>query len=149
MVSLKQIEEFLASEPIAMIGVSRDPKKFGFIAFRELKEKGMNIIPVNPFASEIHGTKVYHDIKDLPPEIKGIVIMTKRDRTPAIVREAKNKGIKQIWIQPSSDNKEVKNELGGSDINYIYGQCILKHYKPHSIHEFHRRINKFFRCFPK
>jgi len=33
MVTLKQINEFIASEPIAMVGVSRDPKKFGFSAF--------------------------------------------------------------------------------------------------------------------
>ncbi len=49
-----------------MAGVSRNPKKFGFAAFKELKEKGMNIIPVNPYADEIHGSKVYHDIKSLP-----------------------------------------------------------------------------------
>ena len=48
MVTKKQIEEFIAAEPIAMAGVSRNPRKFGFTAFRELKEKGMNIIPVNP-----------------------------------------------------------------------------------------------------
>ena len=52
---LQHIQDFIASEPIAMAGVSRDPKKFGFAAFRELKEKGMNIIPVNPYATEIHG----------------------------------------------------------------------------------------------
>jgi len=62
MVTLKQIEEFIASEPIAMVGVSRNPRKFGFTAFRELKEKGMNIIPVNPHAKEIHQTRVYNDI---------------------------------------------------------------------------------------
>ncbi|MCK7534857.1 MAG: CoA-binding protein [Marinilabiliales bacterium] len=70
MATLKQIEEFIASEPIAMVGVSRNPKKFGFTAFRELKEKGMNIIPVNPHAEEIHGVKVYPDIKVTPPRGK-------------------------------------------------------------------------------
>ncbi|HNW57436.1 MAG TPA: CoA-binding protein [Bacteroidales bacterium] len=149
MVSLKQIEEFLATEPIALIGVSRSPKKFGFIAFRELKEKGMNIIPVNPYASEIHGIKAYPDIKSLPADVKGIIIMTKKEQTEGLVREAKEKGIKQIWIQPSSDSENARNELSETDINYIYGQCILKHYKPHSIHKFHGRVNKFFGRFPR
>ncbi len=54
MVKLQQIQDFIASQPIAMAGVSRNPKKFGFAAFRELKEKGMDIIPVNPHATEIH-----------------------------------------------------------------------------------------------
>jgi uncharacterized protein len=149
MVSLKQIKEFMASEPIAMIGVSRDPKKFGFIAFRELKEKGMNIIPVNPYASEIQGIKVYPDIKSLPSEVKGVIIMTKKEQTAGIVREAKEKNLKQIWIQSSSESKEAIKELMDSDVNYIYGQCILMHYKPHGIHTFHGRLNRFFRRFPK
>jgi len=38
-----------------MVGVSRNPKKFGYTAFKVLKEKGMNIIPVNPEADEKQG----------------------------------------------------------------------------------------------
>ena len=50
MTTLKQINEFLDSQPIALVGVSRNPKKFGYAVFKELKEKGMKIIPVNPVA---------------------------------------------------------------------------------------------------
>ena len=149
MASLKQIEEFIASEPVAMVGVSRNPKKFGFTAFRELKEKGMNIIPVNPYASEIHQSKVYPDIKSLPDEVKSIIIMTKKSQTPGIIREAREKGIKHIWIQQMADSKEALNELQGTDINYITGQCILMFYKPHGIHKFHAALKKFFRSYPK
>jgi predicted CoA-binding protein len=149
MVALKQIEEFIASEPIAMIGVSRDPKKFGFTAFRELKEKGMNIIPVNPFAEEILGSKVYHDLKSLPSGVRGLIIMTPKAVTASVVKEAKEAGYKQIWIQQNSDSKEALDELQGTDINYITGQCILMHYKPHSFHKFHGRLKKIFGRFPK
>jgi predicted CoA-binding protein len=149
MVALKQIEEFLASEPIAIVGVSRDPKKFGFMAFKELKEKGLNVIPVNRYASEIHQSKVYPDVKALPPEVKGLIIMTQKSQTADVVREAKSKGFKQIWIQQGADSMEALQELQGTDINFIAGQCILMYYKPHSIHKFHGRLKKFFRRYPK
>lgn len=149
MVTLKQIEEFFGSEPIAMAGVSRNPKKFGFAAFKELKEKGMNIIPVNPNADEIHGSKVYHDIKSLPDNVSGLIIITGKDQTAGVIREAKAKGIKQIWIQQMAESKEALKELEGSGINYITKECILMHYKPHSIHKFHAAIMKFFRRFPR
>ena len=45
-----------------MVGVSRNPKKFGYAAFKELKEKGMKIIPVNPEADEILGEKSYSNV---------------------------------------------------------------------------------------
>ncbi|MGD0342092.1 MAG: CoA-binding protein [Bacteroidales bacterium] len=149
MVALKQIEEFIASEPIAMVGVSRDPKKFGFAAFRDLKERGMNVIPVNPHAEEIHGTRVYHDLKSLPSGVRGVIIVTPKTATAAVVKEAKETGIKQIWIQQNSDTKEALAELNGTDINYITGQCILMHYKPHSFHKFHGKLKKIFGRFPK
>jgi hypothetical protein len=149
MVTLKQIEEFIASEPIAMVGVSRNPKKFGFTAFRELKEKGMNIIPVNPHAKEIHQTRVYNDIKSLPADVKGLLIMTQKSQTAEIVRQAREIGLKQIWIQQSSESKEAVELLKDSDINCITGQCILMYYKPHSIHKFHAGLKKFFGRYPK
>jgi hypothetical protein len=149
MATLNQIEEFLGSGPIAMAGVSRNPKKFGFAAFKELKEKGLNIIPVNPYADEIHGSKVYHDIKSLPDNVSGLIVMTGKSQTAGVIREAKEKGIKQIWLQQMAETKEALKELEGSGINYVTKECILMHYKPHSIHKFHGAIRKFFGRFPK
>jgi len=40
MATKQQIEQFLSSEPIAMAGVSRNPKKFGRAAYEELTSKG-------------------------------------------------------------------------------------------------------------
>ncbi len=149
MATLKQIEEFLNSESLAFVGVSRNPKKFGALAFRELRDKGMNLVPVNPYADKIMGHDAYPDIKSLPDHVKGLIIMTKKNQTAGIVRDAREKGIKQIWIQQMADSKEALDELVNSDINYITGQCILMHYKPSGIHKFHGRLKKFFGFFPK
>lgn len=149
MVTKKQIDDFIAAQPIAMVGVSRNPKKFGFTAFRELKEKGMNIIPVNPHAEEIHGVKVIPDIKSLPGEIRSLLVMTPKSSTAGVIREAKEKGIQNIWIQQMSESKDALKELEGSGINYISGECILMFYKPHSIHKFHGALKKLFGRWPK
>jgi uncharacterized protein len=149
MTSLKQIEDFLTSGPIALVGVSRNPKKFGYAVFKELKEKGLKIIPVNPQATEILGEKVYRNVKELPSEVKGIIIMTRKGEALSIVKEAKEKGIKQIWFQQQTDSREALEELKNSDINFIAGECILMYYKPHSVHKFHRGLKKLFGRFPK
>jgi predicted CoA-binding protein len=149
MTSLKQIEDFIAAQPVAMVGVSRNPKKFGYSAFKELKDKGLNVVPVNPAAEEILGVRVYPDVSSLPPEVQAIIIMTKKNQTAGIVKEAKVKGIKNIWIQQMADSKEALKELEESDINYITGECILMHYKPHSVHKFHKALKTFFGRFPR
>src|SRR5450759_2574103 len=149
MTTLKQINEFLESQPIAMVGASRNPKKFGYSVFKELKEKGMKIIPVNPEAAEIMGEKSYPNVKVLPSDVQGIIVLTKKDQTASVVRDAKEKGIKQIWIQQMADSKEALDELKDSDINYITGECILMHFKPHGFHKFHRSLKKLFGRYPK
>jgi predicted CoA-binding protein len=149
MVTLNQIEKFIASQPVAVIGVSRNPKKFGYAAFKELKEKGMDVIPVNPFTNEIFGVKAFPDIKSLPSEVRSVIIMTNKEQTAKVVREAKEKGISQIWFQQKSDTPEAIMELKGSNIDYITKECILMHYKPNSVHKFHGGIKKFFGLFPK
>jgi len=149
MASLKQIETFLASEPIALVGVSRNPKKFGYAAFKELKEKGMNVIPVNPSAEEILGVRVFPDVNSLPEEVKAIIVMTAKDKSAGVIRDAKAKGISNIWLQQMSDSKEAIAELEGTDINFIKGECILMFYKPHSFHKFHRALKKLFGRYPK
>lgn len=149
MVTLEQIDEFIATQPIALVGVSRNPKKFGHAAFKELKEKGMDVIPVNPFANEILGVRTFPDISSLPQEVKSLIIMTQKDQTAAVVRDAVNKGISQIWFQQMSDTPEAIMELKGTNIRYISKECILMHYKPNSIHKVHGRIKKFFGRFPK
>src|SRR5512133_1061768 len=104
MTTLKQINDFIDAQPIAMIGVSRNPKKFGYAAYKELKEKGLKIIPVNPEADEIMGEKAYRNISVLPPEVGGVLIMTKKNKTASVVKEAKEKGIKHVWIQQDADS---------------------------------------------
>jgi hypothetical protein len=149
MIKLNQIEEFIAAQPIAMVGASRNPKKFGFAAFRELREKGLDLIPVNPHADEIHQVRAVHSLGELPPEVKSLLIMTRKDQTASVVREAKEKGFKNIWIQQSSESQEAIKELEGSGINYITNQCILMYYKPHSVHKFHATLKKLFGRYPK
>ena len=149
MTTLKQINGFFESQPIALVGASRNPKKFGYTVFKELKEKGMKIIPVNPQADEILGEKSYPNVKMLPAEVQSIIVLTKKDQTASVIRDAKEKGIKQIWIQQMADTKEALDELKDSGINFISGECILMHYKPHSIHKFHGSLKKLIGRFPK
>lgn len=149
MVSIKQINEFIESQPIALVGVSRNPKKFGYAAYKELKDKGMKLVPVNPETDEIMGEKTYRNVTSLPSDVKGIIILTKKSKTASVVKEAREKGIRQIWIQQMADSPEALEVLKGSDINYITGECILMHYKANGIHKFHGKLKKFFGKFPK
>lgn len=149
MVSQQQIKEFLANKPIAMAGVSRNPKKFGHTSFKELRNKNLDLIPINPHADEIDGIKAYTSVEELPPDVNALLVMTKKEHTLGVVQAAHKRGIKHIWIQQMSETPEALAELENTDVNLISKQCILMHHSPHSFHKFHRNIKKFFGRMPK
>jgi len=148
MTAKEKIEVFLATEQIAMAGVSRNPKKFGHETFLDLRQKGLDIIPVNPNTDEIAGTKSYKSVLDLPANISSLLIMTPKKETLGIVTEAIEKGIKNIWIQQMSDTPETLALLEKTEINVITGQCIRMYFNPSGIHKLHFKIMKFFGKLP-
>jgi len=149
MATKQQIEDFLSHQPIAMAGVSRNPKKFGRVAFEELTRKGLKLIPINPNIESINGIPCYADVDHIPGEVQSLLIMTKKDQTAKVVEAALAKGIKNIWIQQSSDTPEALALMKGKDLNLVTNQCILMHHQPDSFHKFHRNIKRFFGGLPK
>jgi uncharacterized protein len=136
--------EFVESKTFAIAGVSRNKKKFGNYVFRNLKEKGYQVLPVNPNASEIEGVSCYADVTALPADITHLIVMTPKKETLSVVEAAVNKGIKNIWVQQSSETKEVIDFASGKDNNFIFKKCIMMYAEPKGMHKFHRFMNDLF-----
>ena len=136
--------EFVESKTYAIAGVSRNKKKFGNYVFRQLKEKGYQVLPVNRNATEIEGVPCYANVTDLPADITHLIIMTPKNETLAVVEAAVNKGIKNIWVQQSSETKEVIDFATGKDTNFIFKKCIMMYADPKGMHKFHRFMNDLF-----
>jgi hypothetical protein len=150
MVTLNQIQDFLAPRKMAMAGVSRNPKKFGGAIFKELKEKGFELYPINPNAEEIQGVKCYKSVGDLPAEVEHLFIVTPKYETDVVARAAVNKGMKMVWIQQQSETPEAVKTIEEAGIPLIYKKCIMMFADPvKSVHGFHRFLVKTFGGYPK
>ena len=66
MVTLTKIKEFLEPKKMAFAGASRNPKKFGAIVFKELKDRGFELFPVHPEADLIHDVPCFRKIHEIP-----------------------------------------------------------------------------------
>ena len=145
----KSIETFLSSRKLAIAGVSRDPKKFGHSIFKELKEKGFEVYPVNPNTDNINGTPCFHSISALPLDVRSLVILTPKPQTLQLVKDAVEKGMDNIWIQQLSETKESLAYLSGRPLNLVSNECILMWIEPvKSVHKFHKTIRKIFGLLP-
>jgi predicted CoA-binding protein len=148
-VTKAQIEEFLKANSIAIAGVSRNKKKFGRMVFNELKKNGYNVIPINPYTKDINGQICYSGIEQLPDNIDSLLIATPKDQTDFILREAINKGIKNIWVQQYSDTNHTLKIAEEYDTEIIYKKCIFMFAEPVAgFHKFHRTLVKLFGTLP-
>ncbi len=150
MTTLNQIQKFMEHRKMAIAGVSRNPKKFGGVVLKELKEKGFTLFPVNPNANEIQGLKCYQSVLDLPEDVDRLFIVTPAKETEAVVKAAIQKGIKMIWIQQKSDTPEAVKAVMDAGIPLIYKKCMMMFAEPvkgpHSVHRF---FVKVFGGYPK
>lgn len=132
-----QIEDFLSQPHIALVGYSRNSKKFGGMLFKSLREKGYNLYPVNPAGDKTpDGDIIYESLGKLPDYVKAVIVVTKPDASEVVVKEAIDKNFTHIWVQQMSENKQVMELL--SDFPHkVTGQCVMMHAAPHGIHKFH------------
>jgi predicted CoA-binding protein len=150
MVTLNEIQKFLAPRKIAIAGVSRNDKKFGGVIFKELRQKGFVLYPINPNAEEIQGVKCYKSVSDLPSDVEHLFIVTRNTETESVAKAAIERGVKMIWIQQKSDTPEAVKLIEDAGIPLIYKKCILMFADPvKSIHAFHRFFVKTFGKYPK
>lgn len=109
----------------AVVGASRDPEKYGHQVYKDLREAGYEVYPVNPNADEILGDKCYPSLEELPviPEVVNIVVPPKI--TEQIVKKCKNIGIEKVWMQPGSESEEAIKFCEDNNIEAVHGVCVI------------------------
>lgn len=143
------IDLFLEQTWFAFVGATDNPKKFGSAAYRDLKKRGLTLVPVNPRHATVDGDACYPALAELPETPPAVISMVPRAQTAKIAEEAWNAGVTHIWIQMKSDTPEALSFCLDKGMNVISGECILMHVKPvQSVHAFHRWIRRLFGRMP-
>lgn len=149
MTSKAAIDSFVQSKEIAVIGVSRSGGKFGNTIFRELRDKGYAVYPVNPHAEEIEETRCYRSVRELPNTVEGIVVVVKPEQSEQVIREAAAAGIRKVWLQQGAESRQALAACDELDIPVVSRNCILMFVEPvESIHKFHRFLRRIFGRMP-
>ena len=143
------IDEFFAERTLAVVGASRTGKKFGNAVLRELGAKGYTVLPVNPNAAEIGGVACYKSVRDLPPDVGGVVIAVPPAETERVLEDVHQAGIGRVWIQQGAESEAAVRYCEEHDISEVHGECILM-FAPGAMfmHRAHRFINGVFGKLP-
>lgn len=140
------IENFLSSKNFAVVGVSRNKRKFGNVIYSELKKRGMNAIPINPNVDSIDNEKCYKNLSEYKGNIDSVITVVPPKVTRDILNDCKTLRIKKIWLQQGSESKEVIQFCDANDFTYVSNKCLLMYLEPvksfHSIHRFFVKLLK-------
>jgi predicted CoA-binding protein len=109
----------------AVIGVSKNPEKYGHRIYKDLTSAGYNVYPVNPNETELLGHKVYAQLSDINEKIDVVIFVVPPQVTVAVLNEVKDLGIKHVWLQPGSESPEAIEFCRKNKIDCIHDACIM------------------------
>ena len=151
--SLEVIEDFLAQKRIAMVGVSRQTKDFSVLLFKELRQRGYDVVPINPSASDILGQRCFARVQDIQPPVDTALLMTSPSVTETVVEDCAKAGIRRIWMYRAGGDGAVSTKAvefcKERGIRLIPGECPFMFLPGNGFHALHGFIRKLTGDFPK
>lgn len=116
--------EVLASaRTIAVVGASRDPRKAGGSVPEGLQRRGFRIIPINPYADELFGERVYRTLADVPEKVDLVDVFRPAADAPEIARQAVAIGAKALWLQEDIRSEEARRIAEEAGLDYVEDEC--------------------------
>src|SRR5712664_2223281 len=108
---------------IAVVGASRDSNKAGGSVPAGLQARGFRIIPINPFADELFGERVYRSLLDVPEPIDLVDVFRPAADAPEIARQAVQVGAKALWLQLDIRSDEAQRIAEAAGLDYVEDEC--------------------------
>jgi predicted CoA-binding protein len=116
---------------IAMIGVSKDPKKTSTIVMKYMQEYGFKVYPVNPSVKgqKILGEDVYEKLTDIKADVGIVNVFRPSVEAEKIAEDAVKIGAKVLWLQLGIKNDKAKEIVELNNIEYVQDRCTKMEYQ--------------------
>ena len=153
MTTTQDVHDFLCLSRIAMVGVSRDYRDFSRALFRDMCNRGYDMVAVNPSASEIEGDRCTPSLREVHPPVEGVLIMTPASETLRVVQDCVNLRIPHVWIYRAGGVGAVSAEAVAlcrqNNIHVVDGHCPYMFF-PHTpfVHRVHGLFLKLTQRYP-
>lgn len=106
-----------------MVGASRDPNKAGGSVPFGLQQRGFRVIPINPYADELFGEKVYRSLLDVPDKIDVVDVFRPAADAPEIARQAAAIGAATLWLQLDIRSEEARQIAQAAGLDFVEDEC--------------------------
>ena len=153
MTTIHDVEDFLALHRIAMVGVSRNPKDFSRLLFREMCDRGYDMVPINLVADVIDGRETFHSLQAVKEPVEGVLVMTPFHATLQVVQDCAAAGVRNVWIYRAGGKGAVSPEAIAfckeNGMRVVDGHCPFMFFPETTfVHRVHGFVQKITRRYP-
>jgi uncharacterized protein len=112
------------SATIAVVGASRDPGKSAYSVPQQMQLHGWRIIPVNPYADELFGERVYRTLEDIPEPVDIVDVFRPSEEAAEVARHAAAIGAGALWLQQGIVSEEARSIAEAAGMDFVEDQCM-------------------------
>ncbi len=154
MSSLALVQDFLGQKRLAVVGVSRKADDFSRKLFCELRNRGYDVVPVNPEVDEIDGQRCFAHLQDVQPPVDAALLMTSPAVSDKVVEECASAGVTRVWMYRAGGAGAVSTKAvrfcESHGMSVIPGECPLMFLPQGSwFHRFHGVLRKITGRYPR
>ena len=110
---------------VAVVGASRDRRKFGNKAVRAFRHRGYDVVPINPESGVIEGIPTYASVLDVPRSIDMGTVYVQPAIGERVIDDIARKGIEEVWLNPGADSARVVARARALGLNPILDCSIV------------------------
>jgi len=124
-----ELDAFLESETIAVIGCSTTPGKPAHDVPAYLQTQGYRVIPINPFAKEILGERAYDSLAAVEPTVDLVDVFRPSAEIPDVLaavkkRHADRGDASRVWIQLGISHDEAVQAAVEDGLAVVQDRCL-------------------------
>jgi hypothetical protein len=111
---------------VAILGASRDRRKFGNQSVRAHLAAGFEVFPVNPMAEQVEGIKAYPNLASLPKKkLDRISVYLPPAVGLALLEEIAAAGAREVWLNPGSESPELLQQAAQLGLPIVQACSII------------------------
>jgi predicted CoA-binding protein len=111
---------------VAVIGASRDRRKYGNKSVRAHRQQGYLVFPINPHAGEIEGLPAFASLADVPCErLDRVTMYVPPEVGITLLEEIAARSPGELWLNPGAESDEILRRARQLGLNVIQACSIV------------------------
>nr|WP_313884999.1 CoA-binding protein [Desulfofundulus sp. TPOSR] len=121
------LKEILSkSRRIAVVGLSNKPERDSYRVARYMKERGYEIIPVNPMIHETLGERAYPELRAIPHPVDVVNVFRRAEEVPEIIEAVLQLNFQPvIWLQLGVVHQEAAEKARARGLTVVMDRCLM------------------------